>query len=128
MNILKNKYFWTVLSIVAVVITFIAIVPKPIDMDLQKIGNGKNSVVFIYDPNLSASNQQAIEINKAREVIGEEVNFLIAKRGDPNSDSFRERYQARSVELLYFDGQGELVDRKFSIIKAEEFLSTLKAK
>jgi len=50
--------------------------PKPIDRNLEKIGNGQKSVVFVYDPNLVVSNQQATEISKARKLIGEQANFL----------------------------------------------------
>lgn len=125
MKILKNKYFWTVSLAIALVIIFLALMPKPIDMSLEKIGDGQESVVFVYDPNLSVSNQQAIEINKAREVIGEKVTFLIAKEGDPNSESFRKRYRARSAELLFFNSNGELIDRKVALVSAEEFIGIM---
>jgi len=67
------------MALIAVASTFI---PKPIDTDLEKIGNGQKSVVFVYDPNLVVSNQQATEISKARKLIGEQANFLIVKIKD----------------------------------------------
>ena len=125
MNILKNKYFWSVLSVMALVAIFINLMPKPIDMNLEILGNGQQSVVFVYDPGLAVSNQQATEINKAREVIGDKVNFLIVKEGDPNSKDFRRRYRARSADLLFFNGDGELIDRKVALLSAEEFIAKM---
>lgn len=125
MNILKNKYFWSVLSVMALVAIFINLMPKPIDMNLEILGNGQQSVVFVYDPGLAVSNQQATEINKAREVIGDKVNFLIVKEGDPNSEDFRRRYRARSADLLFFNGDGELIDRKVALLSAEEFIEIM---
>ena len=94
-------------------------------MNLEKIGNGQKSVVFIYDPNLAVSNQQAIEMNKARELIGEKAILLIADIGDPNSKDFRKQYQARAAELLFFDKVGELLDRKTAVIYAGDLTRKL---
>ena len=125
MKILKNKYLWTVSLVIALVIIFLALMPKPIDMNLEKIGDGQESVVFVYDPNLAVSNQQVIEINKVHEALGEKVTFLIAKEGDPNSESFRKRYRAHPAELLFFNCNGELIDRKVALVSAEEFIGTM---
>jgi hypothetical protein len=92
-------------------------------MNLEKIGSGKVSVVFIYDPNLVVSNQQTIEINKARDIIGDKVIFLIAKVGDPKSEGFRSRYQASSKDLLFFNANGQLTDRKVALVSAEQLLA-----
>ena len=99
--------------------------PKPIDMSLEKIGNGTPAVVFIYDLNLAASNEQANEINKARETLGDTINFLIAKAGDPTSADFRTKYDARSADLLFFDGSGQLIDRKLAVMNSDEFIAKL---
>ena len=125
MNILKSKVFWVIFSVIALVLIFFAVAPKPIDMNLEKIGNGQKSVVFIYDPNLAVSNQQAIEMNKARELIGEKAILLIADIGDPNSENFRKQYQARAAELLFFDKAGELLDRKTAVIYAGDLTRKL---
>lgn len=115
----------TLLTLVILGVIFINLMPKPIDMNLEKIGNGQESVVFIYDPNLLVSNQQATEINRAREIISKKINFLIAKAGDPNSRDFREHYRASSAELFFFDGDGELIHRQLALINAEEFMKIL---
>lgn len=128
MRILKNKYFLIISSVIVLVVIFLNLMPKPIDMNLEKIGNGLESVVFVYDPNLTVSNQQTIEINKARETIGEKVIFLIAKEGDPNSENFRKRYHARSADLLFFNSNGELIDRKVALVSADELIEKMLGK
>lgn len=116
---MKNKYLWTAIIIVALVVAVAAFLPEPIDTDLEKIGNGQRSVVFVYDPNLVVSNQQATEMKRAREMIGEQANFLVVRAGDPTTDEFKQQYQARSADLLFFDGDGELVDRQAAVFDAE---------
>ena len=119
---MKNKYLWTVLSIVALIIVAATLLPEPIDTNLEKIGNGQKSVVFVYDLNLAVSNQQANEINRARKMIGEQVNFLVVRAGDPTRDDFKHEYQTRSADLLFFNGAGELVDRQRALLNAEALI------
>lgn len=119
---MKNKYLWTVLSIIALIVVVATFLPEPIDMNLKKIGNGQKSVVFVYDPNLTVSNQQATEMNRAREIIGQQANFLIVKAGDPTSNNFKEEYQTRPADLLFFNGDGELVDRQVALFNAEALI------
>ena len=119
---MKNKYLWTAVIIAALILAVAAFLPQPIDTDLEKIGNGQGSVVFVYDPNLVVSNQQANEMKRAREIIGEQANFLVVRAGDPTRDDFREQYQARSAELLFFNGDGELVDRQAAVLPAEALI------
>lgn len=129
MNIMKNKkIFWTIFSIVAVILVCIALLPKPIDMNLEQIGNGQKAVVFVYDSNLLDSNRQATEMNKARKYIGDQAIFLIARTGDPDGEDFKSRYQARSLELLFFNKKGELIDRQIAVLSAEELTGKLSGK
>ena len=129
MNIMKNKkLFWTIFSIVAVIVVSIALLPKPIDMNLEQIGKGQKAVVFVYDPNLLDSNRQATEMNKARKHIGDQAIFLIAKTGDPDGEDFKTRYQARSLELLFFNKKGDLIDRQIAVLSAEELTGKLSGK
>ena len=120
-----SKVLLTIAVVIAFIGVFLALMPKPIDMDLNKLGNGQKSVVFVYDPNLVLSNTQATEINKARDIVGEEVNFLIAKTGDPDGEAFKQRFQARSTDLLFFNGNGELVDRQSAVLSAETLVGAL---
>ena len=121
----KIKNSWVILSMVALIIMAFTFIPKPIASDLEQIGNGQKSVVFIYDLNLVVSNQQATEIDKAREVIGDQANFLVVKAGDPKNESFRNTYRANSADLLFFDGDGELFDRRVALMNADSLIQKL---
>lgn len=125
MIILKNKYFWIILLMVAIVSIVLNSLPKPIDTNLEKIGNGQNSVVFVYDLNLAVSNQQATEINKAREQIGDQATFLILKAGNPKTADFRKHHNANPPELLFFNRNGTLIDRKLAVMSAAELIEAL---
>ena len=125
MIILKNKYFWIILSIIAFVILLSVFMPKPIGMNLEKIGNGQKAVVFVYDPGLSISIEQASEMNKARKIIGKQATFLIAKVGNPDGEGIKKRYQAHPPEILFFNGEGELIDRQVALLNAEELARKL---
>ena len=122
---MKNKYLWIVLSALALIFMIVTLLPEPIDTDLEKIGNGQRSVVFVYDPNLAVSNQQATQINRAREVIGDQANFLVFRAGDPRKDDFKAEYQTRSADLLFFNGSGDLVDRQRALLDAETLIEKL---
>jgi len=122
---MKNKYLWIALSVIALVIAVATLLPEPIDTNLDKIGNGQNSVVFVYDPNFAVSNQQATQINRAREMIGEQANFLVFRAGDPRREGFKNEYQARSADLLFFNGDGQLVDRQVALLDAETLIEKL---
>jgi hypothetical protein len=94
--------------------------PAPIDNDLSQVGNGKKSVVFIYDLNRVVSNQQTIEINNAKAELGDTVNYLVSRTGYPETDKFMQNYKAESAELLFFDESGELFKRKFALVNAAD--------
>ena len=125
MKILKVALSLLICSLLGVLV--IKLLPKSIDMDLEKIGNGRNAVVFVYDPNLVVSNQQAIELKRAREDMGEQAVFLVARVGDPQSQAFQKRFQARATELLFFNGEGVLIDRDIAVLGAEALSVRLKA-
>jgi hypothetical protein len=118
MKILKSKLFLTLLIVMSFVVTASVLMPRPIDMNLDKIGNGQKSVVFAYDLNLTVSNKQTIEINKARKLVGDDVNFLVVKVGDPQTSDFRSRHRVKSSDVLFFNASGELVDRQVALLSA----------
>lgn len=110
-----------IVGLIAVfVAAFIWSLPAPIDNDLNQIGNGKKSVVFIYDLNRVVSNQQTIEINKSREELGDKVNYLVSRTGYPATDRIMKQYNAESAELLFFDESGELYHRRFALLDATQ--------
>lgn len=122
---MKYQFVWVPLLIIAIIVIFIALMPKPIDMDLEKIGNGKKTVVFVYDPNISVSSQQSAEMNRARSLVGEDVIFLVAKTGVPAGNDFMKHYNARVTDLLFFNMEGELINREMALLSAEELAEIL---
>ena len=125
MKLLKSSFFWTSLIIIVSIGIGISLLPKSIDMDLEKIGNGNKSVVFVYDYGLAISNQQTTEINKAQTMVGDTITFLIAKTGDPKGEQFIRKYNSSAPELLFFDEEGKIIDREFAVIKAEDLIKKL---
>ena len=125
MSVLKSKALWTVVFIAIMTAVFISRLPEPIDIDLSKIGNGKKSVVFIYDLNRVVSNQQTIQMNEARESLGDSINFLVAKTGYPPTDELMQRHDADITELLFFDTKGQLIERKFALLDANALIEIL---
>ena len=125
MAILKSKVLWSVLAVLILLVVIVNVLPKPLDMDLGKVGNGKAAVVFVYDPNLAVSSEQAAAMNEAREVAGDQASFLVLKAGSPNSAAFRGQHQARVAELLFFDGAGRLTGREMALLSADEILHNL---
>lgn len=112
-------------GIVLFVAAIIWSLPASHDNDLSQIGNGKKSLVFIYDINRVVSNQQTIEISNAKTKRSNAANYLVVRTGYPETEQLMRQYNAKSVEVLFFDEKGELFARKFALVDAHEILLTL---
>ena len=123
--LIKYKFIWISLLVITIVMVFIGFMPQPIDMNLEKIGNGRKAIVFVYDSNLSVSSQQSAEMNKARSLVSEDIIFLVAKIGDPAGNNFMRHYDARAADLLFFNIAGDLVHRETALLSAEELARIL---
>jgi len=97
--------------------------PRGFDTDLSKIGAGKPALVFVYDPNLVVSNKQTGEMDKAREILADELHFLIADVGRPDAQQFMQQYQATPTQLLLFAADGDLLSRSKSLATADQLLA-----
>ncbi len=96
--------------------------PRSFDADLGKIGAGKPALVFVYDPNLVVSNKQTREMDKARENLADELHFLVADIGRPDTQQFMRRHQATPTQILLFAADGSLLERTQSLMTAEQLL------
>jgi len=96
--------------------------PKGFDTNLSKIGTGKPALVFFYDSNLVISNQQTREMDKAREILAEDLHFLIADIGRPDAQLFMQQHQSARTQLLLFAADGSLLNRTQGLMTAEELL------
>jgi len=114
---------YTVLFFAVMVALLVFNLPRGFDTNLDKIGAGKPALVFVYDANLVVSNQQAGEMNKARETLAEELHFLIADIGRPEGQLFMRQYRAERTQILLFAADGSLLKRTQGLVTAEQLLA-----
>lgn len=112
----------TVVFIAAMVAMVAWALPRGFDADLGKIGAGRPALVFVYDPNLVVSNQQTREMDKTREQLGDEVHFLVADVGRPDTQQFMRQHQATPTQILLFAADGSLLARTRSLMTAGELV------
>ena len=110
------------LFIVGMVTLAVLNLPRSFDADLNRIGAGKPALVFVYDPNLVVSNKQTREMDKARESIADELHFLVADIGRPDTQLFMRQHQATPTQLLLFAADGSLLERTQGLRTAEQLL------
>jgi len=96
--------------------------PEGFKMTHEDIGTGKPALVFVHDPNLVTSVTQTEQMNLARDELGDQLFFLVAKIGTPEGDQLIAEHQARRAELLLFDGSGRLIKRRMPVASAEELI------
>jgi len=96
--------------------------PKGFKATHEQIGAGKPALVFVYDPNLVVSISQSEQMNKARDLLSDQVLFLIAKIGTPEGDRLIAEHRARRSELLLFDSSGRLIKREFALKNSNELI------
>ena len=85
---LPQKARLSISTFIVLGVVYINLMPDSIQGDLERIGNGQQSLVFVYDLNLAASNLEALEINEAQSVSGDTANLLIVRAGDLKSCRF----------------------------------------
>jgi hypothetical protein len=117
----------TALFIAAMVAMAALALPRGFDADLGKIGAGKPALVFVYDPNLVVSNQQTREMDKSREQLGDQLHFLVADVGRPDTQQFMRQHQATPTQILLFAADGSLLQRTRSLVTAEELIRWIEA-
>jgi hypothetical protein len=61
-------------------------------------------------------------MNKAREMLGDQVLFLIAKINTPEGDQLIARHRANAAELLLFNPSGKLIKRQFALRNSSELI------
>lgn len=117
---------WVTLAVIASIVLFLTILmnvmPKGFKATHEQIGTGKPALVFVYDPALTISNSQTEQMNEARAHLGDNVHFLLARIGTPEGQELMAKHRAGSAELLLFDPQGNLLERKFAVRSANELI------
>lgn len=109
-----------VAAFIAVMVTLMIMnMPRGFDTNLTKIGQGKPSLVFVYDPNYVISNEQTQEIDQVRALAGDNVVFLLADLGREEARAFVKKYEAELAEILIFTGEGSLIRRLHAPMDAD---------
>ena len=98
------------------------LIPKGFKMTHEEIGTGLPTLVFVYDPNLAVNTSQTEQMNKAREMLGDQVLFLIAKINTPEGDQLIAKHRANAAELLLFNPSGKLIKRQFALRNSSELI------
>jgi|TARA_B110000114_G_C14852898_1_gene301480 hypothetical protein len=98
------------------------LIPKGFKMTHEEIGTGLPALVFVYDPNLAVNTSQTEQMNKAREMLGDQVLFLIAKINTPEGDQLIAKHRANAAELLLFNPSGKLIKRQFALRNSSELI------
>lgn len=79
--------------------------------DLDRVGNGRATVVQIHDPQCSMCLALQKETRKALDMLeGEEIDYVVANIRTEKGRSFATRYGVQHVTLLLFDKEGGLQD------------------
>jgi len=124
----KPWIFISIITAIAVLLGAMYLVsPAGFKMTHEQIGTGKPALVFIYDPNLSVSTSQPEQMNLARDQLGDEAFFLIARIGTPDGDNLIAEHKARAPELLLFDSSGRLTQRQFALIEASKLIQWIQS-
>ncbi|MBR9728438.1 hypothetical protein ACFOD0_11655 [Shewanella intestini] len=127
-NPTKRK-LWVMMAVgvsIAVLLSVLfGMLPKGFKTTHEQIGNGKPAVVFVYDPGLAISNPQTEQMNQARETLGNNAHFLLAREGTPEGDQFLAKHRAQSAEIFVFSAAGELIKRQYAVAGANELVQLL---
>ncbi|MGI2170368.1 hypothetical protein ACROAE_09245 [Shewanella sp. MF05960] len=122
----KRKMPWIAIGIIALIVLLFSLLvtqmPKGFTSDLEQIGTGKPAIVFVYDPNLVSSITQTEQMNEARDHLGDNVFFLLARTATPEGEAFIAKHNAGLTEVFLFDSQGVLIKRKPAVLDANELM------
>lgn len=117
---------WVAIGVATSIVIFfgllLMVMPKGFKATHEKIGMGTPVLVFVYNPNITASGSQTEQMNEARDYLGDKVIFLLARVDTPEGDQLIAKYRAGSAELLLFDPTGKLIKRQFAVKGAKELI------
>ncbi|QDE32750.1 hypothetical protein [Shewanella polaris] len=121
-----RKMPWITIGVIAAIVLLfgllLTMMPKGFQATHEQIGTGKPAVVFVYDPNFVSSISQTEQMNEARDHLGDNVFFLLARVATPEGDAFIAKHRAGAAELLLFDSAGILIKRQPAVIDANELM------
>ena len=95
-----------VLIVIALLVLFVALIPRGYDSDLTRIGKGQSTAVLTQDPGFLASVQLMEVINGLRKDFEPAMLFLVADLNTPQGRKFAEEQSVSFGVLVLFDSQG----------------------
>ena len=106
---LKHNLIGLVLVSAGLVLMVWAALPPSYNTDLSLIGQGKPTVVLVFDNENVASSTLMEGFNKVRDDYEGMVEFLVADINTDMGELFAFRNQVNSASAIYFNGNGERV-------------------
>jgi hypothetical protein len=94
------------LVVVALLVLFVALIPRGYSSDLSRIGKNQPAAVLTHDPGFLASAQLMEGINGLRKDFEPAVLFLVADLNTPQGRKFAEEQSVSFGALVLFDSQG----------------------
>lgn len=94
------------LIIIALLVLFVALIPRGYNSDLTRIGKGQPTAVMTHDPGFLASGQLMEGINGLRKDFEPAILFLVADFGTPQGQKFAEEQSVSFGVLVLFDSRG----------------------
>ncbi len=108
-----KKRFWPTLitlTVITLLITLaISSLPRSFPTDFSVVGKGSNAVVQIYDPNILQSTQTTSAMNAVRDDYIGRLEFVIVQLGTPTGRMLGRLYGVKTAALLFFDGNGKIL-------------------
>ena len=95
-----------VVVVSAVLVLFVALMPRGYDSDLTRIGKGQPTAVLTHDPGFLASVELMEGVNGLRKDFEPAMLFLVADFGTPQGRRFAEEQSVSFGVLVLFDAHG----------------------
>ena len=95
-----------VVVVTAVLVLFVALMPRGYDSDLTRIGKGQPTAVLTHDPVFLASAELMEGVNGLRKDFEPATLFLVADLGTPQGRRFAEEQSVSFGVLVLFDAHG----------------------
>lgn len=111
-----------ILVVAALGLTLWFIKGKSFPMNLDRIGQGTPTLVFIYDKELVASGEQMASLSQVRDELEPGVLILVADTALPATQQLMREYQSPVISFLLFDGQGQLIDQHSGLLAPNQLL------
>lgn len=104
---LKHNLMAFLLVAVGLVVLVGAMLPPSYNADLSLIGQGKPSVVIVYDSGSLGSVQLVENMNPIKQQLNESIHFLLADVNSPDGGAFQRRVGVHDGTALFYSPTGE---------------------